>query len=411
MGGGRFLNNGDGPREGVKDPVSTHDVFVSYSSKDRVAADAVCAALERHGWRCWMAPRDITPGGSYPEQIVNAITTARGMVVVFSENANTSRHVAREIERADNRGHWLIPVRIEEVAPRGPLEYFLSSAHWLDAHTPPRDADLEQLAAAVRRYLPAPTRTAGTTPADTPSPSNPSPDTAPPAGPRPRRGNDLETETELSFREAVNGVAMPLRLTAPAPCPTCSGTGARPGTEPRTCPRCRGDGSDTGPILLRTRPHHRRESCAACGGTGSVLDDPCRYCEGTGVTTQTRTVNVRIPAGITHGQRVRVPGQGEPGPAGAPAGDLYIDVNVAPDRVFGRTGDDLTATVPITVDELANGTTLSIPTLDGVMGVVVPAGTANGRVLRVAGRGVPKKDGSRGDLLITVRVGAPPIPQ
>src|SRR5271168_2337687 len=221
---------------------------------------------------------------------------------------------------------------------------------------------------------------------------------------RPRRGNDLETETELDFVEAAKGVAMPLRLTSPAPCTNCHGSGARPGTSPKVCASCNGSG-----VISRNQGAFGfSEPCADCRGSGSIIEEPCDECKGTGVTTRTRTINVRIPPGVEDGQRIRLPGQGEAGLRGAPSGDLYVTVHVRPDKVFGRDGDDLTVTVPVSFSELALGTTLSVPTLDGKVGVRVPKGTADGRILRVRGRGVPKRSGGNGDLLVTVKVAVPP---
>src|SRR5579875_1147857 len=221
---------------------------------------------------------------------------------------------------------------------------------------------------------------------------------------RPRRGNDLETEAELSFVEATKGVAMPLRLTSPAPCTNCHGSGARPGTSPKVCPTCNGSG-----VVSRNQGAFGfSEPCTDCRGSGSIIEHPCDQCQGTGVTTRTRTINVRIPPGVEDGQRIRLPGQGEAGLRGAPSGDLYVTVHVRPDKVFGRDGDDLTVTVPVSFAELALGTTLSVPTLDGKVGVRVPKGTADGRILRVRGRGIPKRGGGSGDLLVTVKVAVPP---
>jgi molecular chaperone DnaJ len=221
---------------------------------------------------------------------------------------------------------------------------------------------------------------------------------------RPRRGNDLETETELDFLEATKGVAMPLRLTSPAPCTNCHGSGARPGTSPKVCPTCNGSG-----VISRNQGAFGfSEPCTDCRGTGSIIEHPCSECKGTGVTTRTRTINVRIPPGVEDGQRIRLPGQGEAGLRGAPSGDLYVTVHVRPDKVFGRDGDDLTVTVPVSFAELALGTTLSVPTLEGKVGVRVPKGTADGRILRVRGRGVEKRGGGHGDLLVTVKVAVPP---
>jgi molecular chaperone DnaJ len=221
---------------------------------------------------------------------------------------------------------------------------------------------------------------------------------------RPRRGNDLETETELSFMEATRGVAMPLRLTSPAPCTNCHGSGARPGTSPKVCPNCNGAG-----VINRNQGAFGfSEPCTECRGSGSIIEQPCDECNGTGVTTRTRTINVRIPPGVEDGQRIRLAGQGEAGLRGAPSGDLYVTVHVKPDKVFGRDGNDLTVTVPVSFSELALGTTLSVPTLEGKVGVRVPKGTSDGRILRVRGRGVPKRSGGHGDLLVTVKVAVPP---
>ena len=221
---------------------------------------------------------------------------------------------------------------------------------------------------------------------------------------RPRRGNDLETETELSFLEATKGVAMPLRLTSPAPCTNCHGSGARPGTSPRVCSTCNGSG-----VINRNQGAFGfSEPCTDCRGSGSIIDEPCDECQGTGVTTRTRTINVRIPPGVEDGQRIRLAGQGEAGLRGAPSGDLYVTVHVRADKVFGRDGDDLTVSVPVSFHELALGTTLSVPTLEGKVGVRVPKGTSDGRILRVRGRGVPKRNGGHGDLLVTVKVAVPP---
>ena len=221
---------------------------------------------------------------------------------------------------------------------------------------------------------------------------------------RPRRGNDLETETELSFLEATKGVAMPLRLTSPAPCTNCHGSGARPGTSPKVCPNCNGSGV----ISSNQGAFGFSEPCTECRGSGSIIEHPCQECSGTGVTTRTRTINVRIPPGVEDGQRIRLAGQGEAGLRGAPSGDLYVTVHVKPDKVFGRNGDDLTVTVPVSFHELALGATLSVPTLEGKVGVRVPKGTSDGRILRVRGRGVPKRSGGHGDLLVTVKVAVPP---
>ncbi|MCZ4517858.1 molecular chaperone DnaJ [Rhodococcus ruber] len=219
---------------------------------------------------------------------------------------------------------------------------------------------------------------------------------------RPRRGSDVETETSLQFREAAQGVTVPLKLTSPSSCTTCHGSGAKPGTSPRVCPKCNGQG-----VVNRNQGAFGfSEPCDDCRGSGSIIDDPCVDCRGTGVQNRTRTITVRVPAGISDGQKVRLAGQGEAGLRGAPSGDLFVTVRVKPDKVFGRNNDDLTVTVPVSYGELVLGTTLSVPTLEGRVGVKVPPGTVDGRVLRVRGRGIPKKSGT-GDLMVTVKVAVP----
>ena len=224
-----------------------------------------------------------------------------------------------------------------------------------------------------------------------------------PGASRPQRGSDVETEVRLDFAEATKGAVVPLRLTSPAPCTTCHGSGAKPGTHPRTCPTCGGAG-----VVTRNQGAFGfSEPCRDCRGTGSLVDDPCPDCRGTGATTRTRTITVRVPSGVNDGQRIRLAGQGEAGLRGAPSGDLFVTVHVNAHAVFRRDGNNLTLTVPVSFAELALGTTLSVPTLDGRVGVKVPAGTADGRTLRVRGRGGSKRDGTTGDLVGTVEVAVP----
>jgi molecular chaperone DnaJ len=220
----------------------------------------------------------------------------------------------------------------------------------------------------------------------------------------PARGADVETEVTLDFPEAVHGVTVPLQLASPASCRTCGGNGARPGTAPRQCPACLG----TGMVTRNQGAFAFSEPCRECRGTGSVIDDPCPDCRGSGVTTQTRTITVKIPAGVADGQRIRLAGKGAPGARGGPAGDLFVRVHVRQHELFGRRGDDLTLTLPITFPEAALGTTVRVPTMDGAVTLKVPAGTASGRTFRVRGRGAPRRSGSSsGDLLVTVEVAVP----
>jgi molecular chaperone DnaJ len=150
------------------------------------------------------------------------------------------------------------------------------------------------------------------------------------------------------------------------------------------------------------------EPCRDCRGRGLVVDDPCPTCLGSGQATTTRTLRARIPAGVRDGQLIRLKGKGEPGERGAPAGDVVVHVSVAPHAVFGRSGDNLTLDLPVTFPEAALGATVKVPTLDaGPVTVKVPAGTTSGRVLRVKGKGVTRRDGTRGDLLVKVVVAVP----
>jgi molecular chaperone DnaJ len=218
----------------------------------------------------------------------------------------------------------------------------------------------------------------------------------------PTRGRDVNAEVSLSFDEAVHGATLPLQLSGPGACKTCHGSGARPGTAPHRCPTCGGSGF----ISSNQGAFGFSEPCRDCRGTGQVVDDPCPECSGSGVTTQTRTITVRVPAGVRDGARLRIGGKGTPGGRGGPAGDLYVTVHVGAHQLFGRVGDDLTLTVPVTFSEAALGATVRVPTLDGSVGVKIAPGTPSGRTLRVRGRGVPKKSAA-GDLLVTVEVAVP----
>jgi molecular chaperone DnaJ len=219
----------------------------------------------------------------------------------------------------------------------------------------------------------------------------------------PARGRNVEAEVVLDFEDAVRGVTLPLTLRAPGVCDTCHGNGAKPGTVPVTCPQCQGSGM----VSRNQGSFSFAEPCRECQGVGTVVEEKCPECRGTGGVTKTRTLNVRFPAGVADGQRIRLAGRGEPGERGGPAGDLYVLVKVRSDDLFGRTGDNLTLTVPITFAEAVLGTDLRVPTLDGAVTLRVPPGTPSGRTLRARGKGVVRRDGTAGDLLVTVEVVVP----
>lgn len=222
---------------------------------------------------------------------------------------------------------------------------------------------------------------------------------------RPRRGADIESEAAIEFAEAVNGVTVGLKMTSDTPCKTCHGTGAKYGTVPKVCLKCEGTGMQTsvqGGVFAMTEP------CTECKGRGLVVDDPCPTCHGSGRGQSSKTMQVRIPAGVQDGQRIRLKGKGAAGERGGPPGDLYVTVHVKPHRIFGRQGEHLTLTVPVTFTEAALGAEIKVPTLDGTpVTVRIPPGTANGAKLRVRGKGSVRRDGSRGDLLLAIEVQVP----
>jgi molecular chaperone DnaJ len=223
-------------------------------------------------------------------------------------------------------------------------------------------------------------------------------------GQQPRRGADLESEVTLSFTDAVDGATVPLRMSSDKPCPACRGTGGRDGAMPVPCPTCQGTGQTSrsqGSFALS-------EPCRDCKGRGLKAEDPCPVCHGSGRAAGSSVLTVRIPAGVQDGQRIRLKGKGGKGERGGPAGDLIVLVHVTPHQVFGRSGDHLTLTLPVSVAEAALGAQVAVPTLGGPpVTLKLPAGTANGRTLRVRGKGSTRKDGTRGDLLVTLQVVVP----
>ncbi len=228
------------------------------------------------------------------------------------------------------------------------------------------------------------------------------------AGRRPRqrsRGNDYRYHLELSLEEAALGVARQLTLPRARPCATCQGSGARPGTGPRTCPTCRGAGE----LRVSQGFFSMARTCHHCQGTGRIIVDKCPDCGGAGATREEVTVEVKIPAGVDTGTRVRSVGDGEPSPVpGGQPGDLYVVIQVAEHPIFRREGTELVCEVPISFAQAALGATVEVPTLDGGQKLKIPAGTQTGAVFRVKGRGIPNLNGGgRGDLHVQVAVETP----
>ena len=226
----------------------------------------------------------------------------------------------------------------------------------------------------------------------------------PGAGPGRQRGRDLETEVRLSFGQAIEGTEISVNVPIEGTCPTCNGSGAKPGTSAKTCPRCEGRGVETeGQGMFSIA-----QPCSLCGGRGSVIDDPCPTCKGAGRTQQTKRYRVKVPAGVREGSRIRLAGKGEPGVGGGPAGDLYVVTHVAPSPVFKRKGDNLEVDVPITIVEAVTGGTVEVPTLGGTKKIRVPAGTKDGSVQRLRGEGPEKLSGrGRGDIHYRFRIEVP----
>jgi molecular chaperone DnaJ len=204
--------------------------------------------------------------------------------------------------------------------------------------------------------------------------------------PRPERGQDLETQVRISFDQAVAGAQVPLSVPTASTCPTCHGTGAKPGTTPRVCPRCEGRGIETqGQGMFSIS-----QPCSQCGGSGTIIEDPCPTCKGAGAVRTMKRYRVNIPAGVKEGSRIRLPGKGEPGRNGGPAGDLYVITHVAASPVFKRRGDNLEVEVPLTIPEALRGAEVQVPTLQGTKTLRVKPGTAHGTVQRLRGEGPPK---------------------
>jgi len=222
--------------------------------------------------------------------------------------------------------------------------------------------------------------------------------------PAARRGQDLEVEVTLSFDQAMAGAEVPVTLEKTEACATCSGSGAKPGTSPRLCTACDGRGQVGRDIGGFSIP----ETCPECGGAGTIIEDPCTDCRGSGVRSAERRIRVRIPAGAKDGTRIKLKGKGGAGMRGGPAGDLHVITRVMPSPVFTRKGDDLVVEVPITFSEAALGAKIEVPTLDGRVKITVPAGSQDGRTLRVPGKGAPKLNGSgNGSLLAKLRLAVP----
>src|SRR2546425_2805784 len=218
----------------------------------------------------------------------------------------------------------------------------------------------------------------------------------------PERGADIEVVVNLSFEDSLRGLETKIPVEVTTACRECGGTGAEPGTSPVICPDCNGRGviSESQGLFALSQP------CPRCRGNGTVVEKPCHKCNGSGRERRTRRYTVKIPAGVKDGTRIRLKGKGEIGTAGGPSGDLFVVTKVEPSKLFERRGADLVIEVPVAYTEAALGATVEVPTPYGErVSLKVPAGTQDGRQLRIRGHGAPKLDGSgKGDLIARLRV-------
>jgi molecular chaperone DnaJ len=220
----------------------------------------------------------------------------------------------------------------------------------------------------------------------------------------PERGDDISVSVKLSFDDALKGVTTKISVPQTVGCDECHGSGAAPGTSRMTCPQCQGRGS----VNVSQGIFAMSQPCPRCGGAGTVIDNPCSACNGTGAARALKKFTVPLPAGVKDGTKIRLKGKGEPGQRGGPSGDLYVIAQVDESPVFERRGADLVIEVPVTMVEAALGATIRVPTPEGSVGLKVPAGTQHGKMLKLKGKGAPRLGASgKGDLLARIKVLTP----
>jgi molecular chaperone DnaJ len=218
------------------------------------------------------------------------------------------------------------------------------------------------------------------------------------------RGSDLSYAMEITLEEAAHGKESQIRIPSWENCETCHGSGAKPGTSPKVCSTCNGSGQ----VTMRQGFFSIQQTCPHCRGTGKIIPDPCNTCHGQGKVKKNKTLEVKIPAGINEGMRIRSAGNGEPGTNGGPPGDLYIEIRVKAHEIFERDGDDLHCSVPVALTTVALGGTIEVPTLNGKAEIELPEGTQHGKTFRLRGKGIKGVRSSYpGDLYCHVSVETP----
>jgi molecular chaperone DnaJ len=224
-----------------------------------------------------------------------------------------------------------------------------------------------------------------------------------------RRGADLRYDLDLTLEQVATGLTTEVDIPRTERCPICKGTGARPGSTPRVCTECGGRGQVQRINSAGFAQFVRIETCRVCKGKGEVLDNPCRDCKGHGTLQRTRKISVKIPPGIEDGSSLRLRGEGDAGQSGSPAGDLYVSCHIIPHKIFAREGNDLTSPVMVDMVNAALGTSIPVRTIDGgTAEVTIPAGTQNGTILKLKGKGLPVLgSSSKGNLLLNVNVVVP----
>lgn len=224
------------------------------------------------------------------------------------------------------------------------------------------------------------------------------------AGPQVFRGADLGYELRLDLEKAVRGDSVTIDVPTQVSCETCGGSGARKGTEPTKCATCGGAGQ----VRMQQGFFSIQQTCPACKGAGTVITDPCADCHGRGRVHKTKTLSVKVPAGVDDGDRIRLSGEGEAGRSGGPPGDLYVEIRVNPHKLFDREGADLSCEVPVSFATATLGGEVELPTLEGHVSLKIPAGTQSGKVFRLRGKGVTTvRDPRKGDLFARVAVETP----